>query len=328
MIKSVVSLLYLLSLGSTAWSSELASGDRPGTAVAVFEHVAIDWSAPAVIIPVRISADRPAPLGSVLVGSDSSADSGAIMVTQARPGDLHRALILIGMRLAKPTQATSRNAAAPEDVLLIELLEPDSSRPRSLESLLGQAEQQIKWRFIGSGLTKTGKYQADISGVLIGTDSSSGAVIGMASGAEAVGNKAVNPGKDRGKIPGKSALLTIRPATPVPVVILMDRFGRAWLRYSPVGHDELLLELTALYKNNNQLRVRLIFDPLSIQSDRQELIDVMHRAGLGSVAIDTEFADRRYLLGPVTFPLNDPQAARQFLISKLARLGRQVHRGP
>lgn len=292
MTRTIVTLSISLVLLSSMPTIALAPGADGSE---VFPHVSIDFARHQVSIPVRFSPHRQ-PCQAIVVNSKKADQIQSVMATDAAADDLHRALILVGVTLP----GSARQAEA----IIVEYRDGQSGRQLPLHALLGLRED-AKFRFVGTAAVDSAR-----RGVLIDTDNSSGSAIVLDGGSRDVKVSVTAL---------RSGELIVRPAGPAPAVVLLDRFGRTWLRNCLVAGEVLARELKKLRKDNDDLHVRVIFDRLSIQTDRRELLDALQEIDLHGPAVQSELADRRYLLEQVTFPANDPRAGRQLLGSQLHR---------
>jgi len=288
--------------------SAAASLSPDGATEPVFDHVRIDWAGPKVTLPVRLAMPTPLSISTILIEEARTDTQTALLTTPASAADVQRALILIGAQLPDSPDA-------PGEALVMELTQPDSGRRFPLSALLDLRQaDELQWRFVGMRIAPA--EQAPLPPALIAFDPSSNAVVKTD---KRTGTISVN----LKRLGSMSATMTLQiaPASAVPVVLLLDRFGQTWMRYVPVSDSELRSNLRAERKTRQDLTVRVIYDPLSIESDRQDVLDAVVEAGVPRRAVQMQPGEPRYLLEQVTFPANDPLAAQSLITSKLQSRG-------
>lgn len=120
------------------------------------------------VYPVEVIATYPFPKGEKA--------HETVVTIDARPSDVHKALVSLGLKPGAPARAATDRQTGPEVRLLLEVGAGAAARRVPVERFLtdtrtGRPMPKVRWLFTGSAVRKTpGKpdaYGADASGTLI-----------------------------------------------------------------------------------------------------------------------------------------------------------------
>jgi biopolymer transport protein ExbD len=249
----------------------------------------------------------------------------SVVWVDARPKDIHAALLLLGLKRGRPATWDENGNMSPPTGDLVDVSVQYQEGGRTIrraahewivESKTSRPSPPLQWVFCGSKVLEDGTYLGDLDGNVIAITNFDSAVLDLPA-AHSNLNSLLWASADPKRTPPLNTLVAvvIAPARRDEIGLAIDRFGRVYLDSIEVDRTELTDKLRPFVGANKELRVRIHRAPRTLRADVDFVVLDLVRAGVDRERITSQVswsAESRPAATPL-FPESDLRSAESLM---------------